>query len=1256
MSITKHGKRFLSLFVALVFALVLTACASSVDIEARGAARDKVDEVLANIHFEKPEETVSNLEFAIREEALRPNDDFNKPVFEHKYGGTVEVISSNPDVLNVKWVKSTVRQSIVEFVRDANGNIIYAQKDSSGKLFYIDKDGNKVSTTTKEGEAVTEVTGLKFVDVYKLVGQITRPAYQTDNVTVDVTFKVSQQYTYEKEDGEEATATYSASKKVSFTILAESSPLFEGTIAELKEEALRNYTAAIKYPVNFNGTVTAVHYREGQFQVADNTGGLFVYSIVDGIQVGDYVNVQGNITQYYGILQVGSDINVTRLGTAAEPVQPIQMTLEEIAGLVPDAVVGNAFGGQYIEAEGYFRYYADKDGQMNYHLVDVKGNQVQIYYKSHTAWEEKNVLDNHLGKYVKMRFNIYTYYSSKQLWQVSFNLSDDTFVEIAEPVVTDEEKAGFAKEALTEQLAKKYIYTETVTLPAEDANFDAVYSYVVKEGDEDKMEIANGKLTFSEVSELTTATLVVTITVGEYTTTAEIPVEIAPIEPMTIAEVVAKPVNSDIVVAGRVTGVWSSYYNFYITDDAGDIILIYGNKTEVEIGDRVVIKGKREVYQNCPQVGTWTLLSRTPGEHELPEVDGTITVAELAALTNTTSAPFNQYLQVFAKREGNNLVDVNDSSVKITVYADTAKLPAEGTIGTFNIYFYGFSSSSVPRIVYLGLPGEYTAPELTDEEKVAADKAVLEALSGDYVAGATLTLPTLGVNGSTITWVADPVDLIDENGVLGAGLTANATLTLTATLTAGEATDEAVITINILAQVEYGTVEEARAAATDEEVKVKGVVTSLIGNNAFIQDETGGIYLYLASDGSYADQLVIGNEVGVIGIKDVYNGLHQVKTVTYVEVIGTKPVPTPTEFTSLAGIIDKEGQLVTVRNVTIKSIPSNMSGSFNVVITDGTNDIQVRVDKNIAAFNEVKEFFETLVAGQPIEFVAVPVGRYNATPQLMVSSVSQMVVEEMSDAEKLAADVDAQPTNLGTKTDVFTLPTQGAQGSTITWTVKSGTAVVIVDNVVTEVIRPAADGEDAVVVLEATFTLGEEEPVTVEVTVTIAKEAEAGELVLAYEFDFEPPHSNSYNDATPEYTNKVDNSKVVFNLHRVSAQKTTHVPGATNALIFSGKINDSDGKAWAVVTLGTEPIKKLEFDCYYWNDDAKNLVDKFELQVKVDGEWVTVLDLLDEIDGPLGIYQVVVEDLNATEFRFYSEGHASDNKARVILDNLKAYK
>ena len=46
---------------------------------------------------------------------------------------------------------------------------------------------------------------------------------------------------------------------------------------------------------------------------------------------------------------------------------------------------------------------------------------------------------------------------------------------------------------------------------------------------------------------------------------------------------------------------------------------------------------------------------------------------------------------------------------------------------------------------------------------------------------------------------------------------------------------QAVSTIYILAQVEYGTVEEARAAATDEEVKVKGVVTSIVATTSLFK-------------------------------------------------------------------------------------------------------------------------------------------------------------------------------------------------------------------------------------------------------------------------------------------------------------------------------------------------------------------------------------------------------------------------------------
>ena len=984
MTITKYGKRFLSLLVALVFALVLTACATQADVEARGEARDKVDEVLANIHFEKPEETVSNLEFAIREEVLKPGDDLENPVFEHKYGGVVEVISSNPDVLNVKWVKSTARQSIVEFVRDANGNIIYAQKDSNGKLFYIDKDGNRQDTTTQEGEAVTVVTGLDFVDVYKLVGQITRPAYQTDDVTVEVTFKVSQDYKYEKE-GEEVTATYSSSKKISFTILAESSPLYEGTIAELKAEALENYTAAIKYPVNFNGTVTAVHYREGQFQVADNTGGLFVYSIVDGIQVGDYVNVQGNITQYYGILQVGSDINVTRLGTATEPVQPIQMTLEEIAALVPDAVVGNGFGGQYIEAEGYFRFYEDKQGQPNYHLVDVKGNEVQIYYKSHTAWEEPNVLDNHLGKYVRMRFNIYTYFAAKELWQVSFNLLDFTFVEIDEPVVPD-------------------------------------------------------------------------------------------------------------------------------------------------------------------------------------------------------------------------------------------------------------------------------------SEKIAYDKADIEALSGSILAGEKFDLITTGGRGSTITWSADQPELIDANGVVGEGLLENKTLTLTATLTLGEETTTAVVTLDIIANIPYKSVTEALETPVGEMIYVQGYVKSIVNTtygNVYLQDLDGNeIYIYGIGpkDSFLSYGISVGDFIGVYGQRAVYNGTAQMSSTTYMKHFPEYKVIT------VADILAKEvgTDYFTVKG-TVSNIVNTTYGNFDLVDEDGTK-IYVYglltpegVNKQFASMG-IKEGDTLWLIGQR--------AAYNNTPQIGNARFVK-VVSGSTDAEKLEKDAEAIPTTFGVKTGKFDLPTTGSFGSAIAWEVVSGTAVTIVDNVVTEVVRPAQGAGNETVTLKATLTLGEEEAVEVTVTVEIAEEVASGELELVVDVTFGDLNLTGYaNDKELKVTNVVDGSELNIIGHRTQITNGSAQAYATGSLavICPTRANHNPPVAFLQFSNLGE-VTKLQFDVSWWSpadekDHASKLV-KLEVQISTNGtDWTSLGDIKDKLDATQWT-EVMFEGFVANYVRVLAEGdksYTSNQNVRVVVDNFKLYR
>ena len=90
--------------------------------------------------------------------------------------------------------------------------------------------------------------------------------------------------------------------------------------------------------------------------------------------------------------------------------------------------------------------------------------------------------------------------------------------------------------------------------------------------------------------------------------------------------------------------------------------------------------------------------------------------------------------------------------------------------------------------------------QLTDAEKVALDKAdleVAETITKD------LELPTLGENGSVITWASsnEAVIAVDGTVVRPAAGSEDAVVTLTATITNGEATDTATFTVTVKAEV-----------------------------------------------------------------------------------------------------------------------------------------------------------------------------------------------------------------------------------------------------------------------------------------------------------------------------------------------------------------------------------------------------------------------------------------------------------------------
>jgi hypothetical protein len=451
-------------------------------------------------------------------------------------------------------------------------------------------------------------------------------------------------------------------------------------------------------------------------------------------------------------------------------------------------------------------------------------------------------------------------------------------------------------------------------------------------------------------------------------------------------------------------------------------------------------------------------------------------------------------------------------------------------------------------------------------------------------------------------------------------------------------------------------IQAVRDASEGTDVYTQGVVTSVIGNNAFIQDGSAGIYLYLGSNSSYADILVVGNLVRVNGKRAVFNSLVQISNISSIELVATEQeLPEAVEFdgyVEISDLKDLQGSLVTLTGFKIKSIPTIGSGSYNIIITNDIVDVTIRVEQYVVEFSDIKDIMLSLFANQYVDWHNLPVGQYYADPQLMLSSVGQIDVKELTDndiAQFIYDEIGAMyndkvyPMN----SIIELITAHSVYGGTISW--ESNNEVIDV-----ETGQIGTVSEDTVVYLNATIKYGEAELLkTVAVTVKFIGEG----LQLEYHFDFESGGGTSYKEDTYSFKNLVDNSDFEVNVHRSAANTTKQVEGATRALVISPSIGETfDGTAWAEFDFGETVVKQMEFDCYFWNSSAKQYFTKCELQVKDGDEWVTVLDILEELGDSLDINTFTVYDLEGSLFRFYAEGGENDgNTARILVDNLKVF-
>jgi DNA/RNA endonuclease YhcR with UshA esterase domain len=136
--------------------------------------------------------------------------------------------------------------------------------------------------------------------------------------------------------------------------------------------------------------------------------------------------------------------------------------------------------------------------------------------------------------------------------------------------------------------------------------------------------------------------------------------------------------------------------------------------------------------------------------------------------------------------------------------------------------------------------------------------------------------------------------------------------------------------------VEVSTIAEARAGEDGDEFTLEGVVTVDQGafgaRSTYIQDETGGINLFLRSGDSDLG-LEIGQLVRVTGTRGTFNDNLQISDPT-VTILGTAPVPEPVEIDGSDMLARTfEGQLARLSSVVVDSVDVQSFDNHDVYVT-----------------------------------------------------------------------------------------------------------------------------------------------------------------------------------------------------------------------------------------------------------------------------------------------------------------------------------
>ena len=248
-----------------------------------------------------------------------------------------------------------------------------------------------------------------------------------------------------------------------------------------------------------------------------------------------------------------------------------------------------------------------------------------------------------------------------------------------------------------------------------------------------------------------------------------------------------------------------------------------------------------------------------------------------------------------------------------------------------------FTASSGKRFVVWGV---------TAEEEGSTPSCALPTFSpagGSYTSTQNVTITTT-TDGATIYYTTNGDDPTTSSDVYSSAIPVSTTTTIKA-IAVRNGYDNSSVASATYTILSPKTILEARTQATGD-IFTQGIVTSVNGKTAYIQDNTAGIAVY----NSAANLTVsVGDEITVSGTLGEYNKLLQIQTPT-INVLSQNNEVTPIVKTiaeinaDYAGSKALQGILVKIEDATV----SAKNSASNTTIRQGENSIVVRdIDANV---------------------------------------------------------------------------------------------------------------------------------------------------------------------------------------------------------------------------------------------------------------------------------------------------------------------